>query len=139
MHRNKDIGKRFNASKGSNGVKRFDPMTVMGCFNCDDRSHSLGDCPHPINAVKAAKRRLEYYAKKRAAQPAASTILYQLCSQLDAAGVSGNDADTDVSGEDDDASSAAQNDVDIFEALVEAPDVTATDDHAATPEDPDFA
>ncbi|GAB0496233.1 hypothetical protein MMPV_007545 [Pyropia vietnamensis] len=138
MHRNKDIGKRFNTAKGGGGAKRFDPLTVMGCFNCDDRSHSLGDCPHPVNAVKAAKRKLEYYAKKRATQPAASVILYQLCSQLDAAGVASDDADINAADEEDEVGSAVQNEVDIFEALVESPDSTKDEDAEAS-EDLDFA
>eukprot|EP00170_Pyropia_yezoensis_P005631 contig_22869_g5647 len=56
VRKNKDIGKRFETPKGSGA---FNPLSLMGCFNCDDRSHSLGDCPHPVNAIEAAKRKLE--------------------------------------------------------------------------------
>lgn len=44
----------------------------------------MRDCPHAINAVKAATRKLEFFAKKRTEQPAASSILFELCTHLDA-------------------------------------------------------
>lgn len=139
VRRNRDFGKRHGAVKGSGSEPRFDPLSLMGCFNCDDRSHSLGNCPHPVNAVKAAKRKLEYYAKKRATQPAASAVLYQLCSQLDAAAVTGEDDDGDKADESDEAGGAAQNDVDIFETLVEDSEPAAKDDDGVQSDESDFA
>lgn len=137
MRRNKDIGKR-HAAKGASGAQRFDPLSLMGCFNCDDRSHSLGDCPHPVNAIKAAKRKLEYYAKKRAAQPVASAVLYQLCSQLDAAGVTGDGGDDVKADESDESCGGAKDDVDIFEALVEDSEQANKDGEGTQSDDPDF-
>lgn len=137
MRRNKDIGKR-HAAKGGSGAQRFDPLSLMGCFNCDDRSHSLGDCPHPVNAIKAAKRKLEYYAKKRAAQPVASAVLYQLCSQLDAAGVSGDGGEDVEAAESGESCGGAKDDVDIFEALVEDSEQPNRDGEGTQSDDPDF-
>eukprot|EP00180_Rhodochaete_pulchella_P001835 Plantae.Rhodophyta-Rhodochaete_pulchella.ctg27616.p2 GENE.Plantae.Rhodophyta-Rhodochaete_pulchella.ctg27616~~Plantae.Rhodophyta-Rhodochaete_pulchella.ctg27616.p2 ORF type:complete len:103 (+),score=4.95 Plantae.Rhodophyta-Rhodochaete_pulchella.ctg27616:439-747(+) len=32
----------------------------MTCFNCDERDHRIHQCPKPINATKAAMRRIEH-------------------------------------------------------------------------------
>lgn len=76
MRRSNDFGKRLSAAKGSSITQRFDPLSLMGCFNCDDRSDSLGDLLHPVYADKDAEQKLEYYAEKRAAQPAARAVVY---------------------------------------------------------------
>eukprot|EP00170_Pyropia_yezoensis_P004054 contig_16673_g4065 len=135
VRKKKDIGKRFETSKGSGA---FNPLSLLGCFNCDDFTHSLGDCPHPVDVIKAAKRKLEYYAKKRFVRPAASAILYQLCAQLDAAGVTG-DEDDDANEESDEASEAAANEVGIFEALVDGSEPVPKDGDGTTSDDTDFA
>lgn len=44
--------------------RRMNPLSISGCFNCDDRSHMLKDCPKPRNVARAAARRLEYLRKK---------------------------------------------------------------------------
>ena len=54
----------------------------MGCFNCGEHNHRISDCRKAINAAVAAKRRPEYYAKKRKQIPSAHKVLYELCSQL---------------------------------------------------------
>lgn len=33
----------------------FDPLTVAGCFNCDNPGHTMRDCKNPINATKEAQ------------------------------------------------------------------------------------
>lgn len=134
VRKNKDFGKWFDSSKSSGG---FDPLSLMGCFNCDDRSHSLGERPHPVNAIKAAKPKLEYYVKKRDARATARAILYQLCAQLDAAGVTGDEED-DANEESDEASEAAANEVGIFEALVAGSEPVPKDGDGMTSDDPDF-
>jgi len=63
--------------------ERFDPLSLMGCFNCDDPSHTMRDCPRPRDATRAANRKLDYFAKKRAGTPALAGILFQLCQQVD--------------------------------------------------------
>lgn len=39
--------------------------------------------PNPINAVKAAKKKLEYYTKKKSDKNAVHLVLFQLCQQVD--------------------------------------------------------
>lgn len=56
----------------------------MGCFNCDDAAHTMKDCPRPIDAAKAAQRRLDYYAKKDAGKASIAAVLFELCTQVDA-------------------------------------------------------
>lgn len=57
----------------------------MGCFNCDDPGHRVSACPHRVDMVKAAQKKLEYFVQKRIAQPAAS-VLFVLCTALDERG-----------------------------------------------------
>ncbi|KAK1865852.1 hypothetical protein I4F81_008375 [Pyropia yezoensis] len=42
--------------------RRFNPLSVMGCFNCDKPNHSAKDCPEPYNGAKQDARRQEYQA-----------------------------------------------------------------------------
>jgi len=67
------------ASRAVQRKDRFDPLSLMGCFNCDDPGHTMRDCPRPRDATRAAKRKLDYFAKKRAGTPALAGILFQLC------------------------------------------------------------
>lgn len=41
------------------------PLSIAGCFNCDDPSHMGKDCPKPRNFAGAAARKLEYLQKKK--------------------------------------------------------------------------
>ena len=50
--------------KISHVPKTFDPLSVAGCFNYDDRSHVLSKCPKPLIVKRAAANRLGYYAKR---------------------------------------------------------------------------
>lgn len=43
----------------TNGKVSFDPLSVAGCFNCDEHDHMIKDCPHPLNAARAAVNKLE--------------------------------------------------------------------------------
>lgn len=63
---------------------RFDPLTIAGCLNCDNPGHTMRDCRAPVNTVRAAQRKLEYWSKKKAGKPVGAAILFSLCSQLDA-------------------------------------------------------
>lgn len=63
---------------------RFDPLTISGCFNCDNPGHTMRDCRAPVNTTLAAKRKMEYWSKKHAGKPVGAAILFQLCRQLDA-------------------------------------------------------
>jgi len=61
---------------------RFDPLSLAGCFNCDNPSHTMRACPLPVDPMKAAQRKLEYFSKKNAgAHGAAAAVLCQLCQQ----------------------------------------------------------
>ena len=42
---------------------RFDPLPAQGCFNCGG-NHLLKDCLKPLNTVRAASGKIEYFAKK---------------------------------------------------------------------------
>lgn len=36
------------------GGGRFDPLSIAGCFHCDDPKHTMRHCKLPINTEKAA-------------------------------------------------------------------------------------
>lgn len=63
---------------------RFDPLSISGCFNCDHPGHTMRDCRAPVNTTLAAKRKMEYWSKKKAGKPVGAAILFSLCRQLDA-------------------------------------------------------
>ncbi len=73
--------KRAGSSSRPSG---HNPLAIMGCFNCDDAAHTMKDCPRPIDAAKAAQRRLDYYAKKDAGKASIAAVLFELCTQVDA-------------------------------------------------------
>ncbi|KAK1862676.1 hypothetical protein I4F81_005244 [Pyropia yezoensis] len=60
---------------------RFNPLSVMGCFNCDKPNHSAKDCPEPYNGAKQDARRQEYQAKRSAKRAAVVQVMYELCGQ----------------------------------------------------------
>ena len=85
---------------------RFDPLSVQGCFNCGG-NHLLKDCLKPLNTVRAASRKIEYFAKKKGTQPyAVHQVLADLCEQIDG----GQDRSQ--------SSTPITNDSKIFESLV---------------------
>lgn len=106
-------------SQSTTAGGRFDPLTIAGCFNCEDPAHTMHSCPRPINAVKAAQCKLSYYNKKHAGgRAAAMSVLYELCVQLDISSPDDKDAaDTPVShdmpSDDDDGHDAS-----LFETLL---------------------
>lgn len=59
------------------------PPRRGGCFNCGDTSHRLAECPQPVDWIKAVKRRIEFWAERRALKDAAVTVLYELCREPD--------------------------------------------------------
>lgn len=70
---------------------RFDPLSVLGCFNCGC-NHLLKDCDKPLNVAKAAAKKMEYYAKRAVSKPiAVHQVLADLCQQLDERDGSQND------------------------------------------------
>lgn len=63
--------------------QRFDPLTIAGCFNCDDPKHLLKDCPKPINTVKATRNKVSYFDKKtKGGRASVAAVLYQLAVQV---------------------------------------------------------
>eukprot|EP00171_Calliarthron_tuberculosum_P001155 IDg1155t1 len=71
-------------SKQPRPMKRFDPLMVMGCFNCDDPGHVIRNCPKKVDATRAAKKKIEYLEKKMGKRQSAHILLASLCLQLDA-------------------------------------------------------
>jgi len=61
----------------------FDPPTAASCFNCDHPSHTIRQCPQPIQAVKVAQRKLASIERSSGSCMTAATVLFQLCEQLD--------------------------------------------------------
>lgn len=95
------------------GQKSFDPLSITGCFNCEDPSHVLKDCPKPLNIAKAAAQKLEYLKKKRTAN-AVHLVLADICFQMDKTTSSANIDD----------------DLQIFQSLVAAPTLEQTIDNS---------
>ena len=62
------MGSRSGATREAATAPRFDPLTIMGCFNCDDQKHTINNCPKPKNTLQAAKHRAEYVLKRKKAQ-----------------------------------------------------------------------
>ena len=88
----------------------FNPLTIAGCFNCDDPGHTMSQCPKPIDATKAAMRKMDYYARKGGKKDnSVHMVLLDLCQQLD-------EPPGDPS--DDIAENTEDNDREIFEELV---------------------
>lgn len=65
-----DLGRRLPATEAKPD-SAFDPLKLMA--------------PHWVEMVKAANNKLECFAMKRIAQPAAS-VLFVLCTKLDEGG-----------------------------------------------------
>lgn len=63
----------------------------MGCFNCDDPKHMVNQCPKPFDSTRAAKRRMEYLAKKTGNSRNAHIVLFELCQQMDAQNLDDSD------------------------------------------------
>lgn len=61
---------------------RTDPLSIMGCFNCDSPEHMARNCTQPKNFSKAAARKLEYHQKKKTPN-SVHVVLAHLCQQLD--------------------------------------------------------
>lgn len=66
----------------SKAVARFNPLSLMGCFNCDKPDHAAKDCPAPFDVAKRDARRREYQLKRNAKRAAIADVLYELCGQL---------------------------------------------------------
>ena len=66
--------------------KERDPLTIMGCFNCDNPNHLLKNCPLALNARRAAEKRIEYYSKKKGKDASTYLVLMDLCEQIDISG-----------------------------------------------------
>lgn len=133
-------GTAAGRAKRTGGPSRpggVDPLAIMGCFNCDDDAHTMKDCPRPIDAAKAAQRRLEYYAKKDAGKASAAAVLFQLCAEVDAMliGQRTSTSEDDAGGAEADAADDRQ----LFDALLASrsggPKTGATDGGSTT----DFA
>lgn len=60
-------GRSSSNTRAQPAHKKFDPLTVMGCFNCDEPGHMINQCPKPVDLTKAAKHRMEYLSKKNRA------------------------------------------------------------------------
>lgn len=94
----------------------FDPLTVLGCFNCGG-NHLIKDCRKPLNVAKSAAGKLEYYARKAKHKPfAVHQVLADLCQQLD-----GTESEAD------DHAEYGADDLSIFESLLTGVDESNLD------------
>lgn len=79
VNRHKSVSDRRNMTgiqgQSSSRVEKFDPLVVMGCFNCDDPNHMISKCPKKIDVTRAAKRKMEYYDKKTGNKRNAHVVL----------------------------------------------------------------
>jgi len=66
--RKQGVGNQAGAIRGTTTAPRFDPLTIMGCFNWDDLNHRITNCSKPNNTLRAAQRRAEFLPKSKASQ-----------------------------------------------------------------------
>lgn len=66
--------------------KKFHPLSISGCFNCDDPGHALKQCKVPLNVGKATAPGLEYYEKSQSRIGNNHLVLAEICYQLDISG-----------------------------------------------------
>lgn len=81
----------------------------------------MRECRQPINALKAAQRKLEYFSKKRNGRPVAPAVLYALCCQLDDRSEGGSGAPSP----DADMADTREDEVALFDAMVVCDDDAA--------------
>lgn len=62
--------------------QRKNPLSIEGCFNCDDSRHMLRDFPLPRNTAKEEARKLDYFKKKKALK-GVQMVLSQGFHQMD--------------------------------------------------------
>jgi len=99
--------------------QRFDPLSVAGCFNCDNPGHTMRQCPIPVDTIKAAQRKLAYYDKKHAGgRGGAATVLYLMCRQSDARQHEEHDHPGDDAPTTGSTSNAVHADTQLFETLL---------------------
>ena len=72
------VGLRGNYNRAKQTPVMFDPHLVMGCSNSDDALHTIRKLPTPVNAVGAAMRNLEYYARKNVAIPVPYVVVAEI-------------------------------------------------------------
>jgi len=86
------------ASSGvvTSSKKPFDPLTLMGCFNCGNRGHTVDDCQLPRDDNKIKVKRMEYLNKRREKRNEVAKVLHALCDQL-----AGDDDSMTVGGKED--------------------------------------
>lgn len=82
-------------------------LNIAGCFNCGHRNHTLRECTKPINAVRAASKKLKYSQKNASTRHAIHLISADLCGQVS------DDYEDEI-----DRSEADGNDLEIFQAAV---------------------
>lgn len=99
---------------------RFNPLSVMGCFNCDKPNHSAKDCPEPYNGAKQDARRQEYQAKRSAKRAAVVQVMYELCGQ--AVALRDGPAGSEMTGEGEGQPAGEQET--LFQALMEGAGLT---------------
>lgn len=85
---------------------KSDPLSLMGCYNCDSPGHMARECSHPKNFAKSAARKLEYFSNKKTPN-SVHVFLSYLCQQMD----------QDKSDVEDDTGSPA-NDSEIFHSVI---------------------
>lgn len=101
----------------SNARRSIKPVDIAGWFNCGESDHFVKDCKKPMNAAKAAAKKLEYYGRKESMRHPVHLVLADLCQQIDSEPPS---SDAVPDGE-------SSDDVEIFQAVL-AGNATAEDE-----------
>lgn len=77
----------LNGGQGGSSIdmitRRCKSKSIMGCFNFDDSGYAAADCTKPRDFEKAGRKRMEYFAKRRAGQGGVAQVLIQLCHESD--------------------------------------------------------
>lgn len=89
------------------GRQRFNPLDIVGYFNCGDLDHMLKDCRKPFNASNAGAKKLEHYNRKDSGNHTVHLVLADLFKQLD-----GLSCDNDARDDD----QPERDDLEIFQA-----------------------
>lgn len=82
---------RFVTLRNSEGQKtvkpdsKFEPLSISGCSNYDEPSHTVKECPRPQNTALAAAWKVKYYSKKKnTGENVIDFVLADFFFQLDA-------------------------------------------------------
>lgn len=105
-----------NGGGVGSGGRKFDPLTITGCFNCDAKDHLMKDCKRPIDFVKIADEKLAYWSKKRGGKATAAAVLYAMADQMNQ--ISTRNAEAAGCDGGDESGSVGEDEQQLFQALL---------------------